>query len=264
MSGHCVGLVGSWRCDDGPFGGHYTISPSYSDDWTPETNRDSLLLCTVARPGARHKNDGLAALWFIVSWKACLVREGRGRQQTLRPSSGCVERTRQGLRSRWAAYRWMFLVEVGPGHVFHLDCDNPTRCRRWAPASWQHCGRMREDAHDMLMPGRCSAPAMTDPVAIGLQSLHLDFSVTIGRLEESSIVDKDLRAFVNADRAERSTNTSSNIAVHGFLMAFCRPGFQDSTFTVHFGFMADSCGISCAGTSFGWTPRRTAVHDQAS
>lgn len=55
--GHCVGLVGSWRCDDGPFGGHYTISPSYSDDWTPETNRDSLLLCTVARPVWSEKGE---------------------------------------------------------------------------------------------------------------------------------------------------------------------------------------------------------------
>ena len=62
LSGHCVGLVGSWRCDDGPFGGHYTISLSYSDDWTPETNRDSLLLCTVARPGAWH----MTALCFVV------------------------------------------------------------------------------------------------------------------------------------------------------------------------------------------------------
>ncbi|CAE7232846.1 unnamed protein product [Symbiodinium sp. CCMP2592] len=55
--GHCVGLVGSWRCDDGPFGGQYTISPSYSDDWTPETNRDSLLLCTVARPVWSEKGE---------------------------------------------------------------------------------------------------------------------------------------------------------------------------------------------------------------
>ena len=120
----------------------------------------------------------------------------------------------------------------------------------------------------MLMPGRCSAPAMTDPVAIGLQSLHVDFTVTregmTGRLEESSIVDKDLRVFVNADRAERSANADSNIVVHGFLMAFCRPGCQDSTFTFHFGFMADSGGISCVETSFCWTPRLTAVHDPAS
>lgn len=48
--GHCRGLVGSWHCDNGPYGGFYTISASYADDWTKETTRDSLLLCSVARP----------------------------------------------------------------------------------------------------------------------------------------------------------------------------------------------------------------------
>lgn len=48
-TGHCLGLVGSWRCDGGPYGGYYTITPGYANDWTPETNRDSILLCTVAR-----------------------------------------------------------------------------------------------------------------------------------------------------------------------------------------------------------------------
>eukprot|EP00931_Biecheleriopsis_adriatica_P036495 TRINITY_DN21019_c2_g1_i1.p1 TRINITY_DN21019_c2_g1~~TRINITY_DN21019_c2_g1_i1.p1 ORF type:complete len:2152 (+),score=426.31 TRINITY_DN21019_c2_g1_i1:129-6584(+) len=48
--GHCWGLVGIWKCEGGPYGGRYTISPSYADDWTPATNRDSILLCIVARP----------------------------------------------------------------------------------------------------------------------------------------------------------------------------------------------------------------------
>ena len=48
-TGHCLGLVGSWQCDGGPYGGYYTITPGYGDDWTPGTNRDSILLCTVAR-----------------------------------------------------------------------------------------------------------------------------------------------------------------------------------------------------------------------
>lgn len=51
-TGHCRGLVGSWHCDNGPYGGFYTISASYADDWTKETTRDSLLLCSVARRGS--------------------------------------------------------------------------------------------------------------------------------------------------------------------------------------------------------------------
>mmetsp|Transcript_93396 Transcript_93396/g.166129 ORF Transcript_93396/g.166129 Transcript_93396/m.166129 type:complete len:2142 (+) Transcript_93396:117-6542(+) len=48
--GYCVGLVGKWDCPGADYGGQYTISSSYHDDWTPETTKDAILLCKVARP----------------------------------------------------------------------------------------------------------------------------------------------------------------------------------------------------------------------
>eukprot|EP00930_Biecheleria_cincta_P018462 TRINITY_DN1437_c0_g1_i1.p1 TRINITY_DN1437_c0_g1~~TRINITY_DN1437_c0_g1_i1.p1 ORF type:complete len:2162 (-),score=335.88 TRINITY_DN1437_c0_g1_i1:98-6583(-) len=48
--GFCVGLVGVWKCEGGPYGGQYSISSDYQDDWTSETDKDSLLLCSAARP----------------------------------------------------------------------------------------------------------------------------------------------------------------------------------------------------------------------
>jgi len=55
--GFCAGLVGRWNCDGGPHGGQYSISSDYQDDWTSETNKDSLLLCTVARPSWSKKME---------------------------------------------------------------------------------------------------------------------------------------------------------------------------------------------------------------
>ncbi|CAE7244822.1 unnamed protein product [Symbiodinium pilosum] len=110
--GHCVGLVGSWRCDDGPYGGHYTISPSYSDNWTPETNRDSLLLCKVARPMWSEKAEVDSKRFAIqagtsqelvkdtsFTLTATIRRDGAGGPQTLFSSSHESSNMDQDLRA---------------------------------------------------------------------------------------------------------------------------------------------------------------------
>eukprot|EP00913_Durusdinium_trenchii_P035075 g32811.t1 len=80
--GHCRGLVGSWHCDNGPYGGFYTISASYADDWTKETTRDSLLLCSVARP-VWSKKDLLGSQETSFTFAATARRDAAGGPLTL-------------------------------------------------------------------------------------------------------------------------------------------------------------------------------------
>lgn len=72
--GHCVGLVGAWQCDGGPYGGSYRITEAYSDDWTPATTRDSILLCTVARPVWRKKGE-LSKMALDVGMAKSMLKE---------------------------------------------------------------------------------------------------------------------------------------------------------------------------------------------
>lgn len=86
--GHCLGLVGSWRCDGGPYGGYYTITPGYADDWTPETNRDSILLCTVARPIWRKKGEFSSMALEVGNAKTMLQETSFSLTATVRRDSG--------------------------------------------------------------------------------------------------------------------------------------------------------------------------------
>ena len=90
-------VSGWWALGDATMDPSVDTTPSVRATATTGHPRLIATACCFAQSQGRVQGARMTALWSIVLWKACLVREGRGRQQTLRPSSGCVERTRQGL-----------------------------------------------------------------------------------------------------------------------------------------------------------------------